>query len=376
MRILIFFMRLIGRLSYPNVLRLGKWLGLLMLRLAKSRREIAARNIALCFPDLDETKQAELLRKNFISTGQGLTETAWVWNNDGERLKEISQIHGLDNLEKAKQSGAGVLLLCFHLTSLEIGGTCLSHSTPLAAMYRQNRNPDFEKLMTEGRQRHVAYMIEREDVRTMLKALKSGETVWYGADQDYGAKHSVFTDFFDIKAATINATSRFAKMTKAKLVPMTHYRDLKTNKIHVRIHREIEGFAEFDELKAAETVNQFLEDYLRGHPADYMWIHRRFKTRPEGEEPLYESQSAIKMRRMIDKHHENILSHAEIIEGSRDRPVKIRMKSGDIMQYFYNPKWYKASPARKYAKQSRFLIKGFYSHPAINAEIVVYRDES
>ena len=375
MRILLFFMRLIGKLSYRSVLRLGKWLGLLMLKLAKSRREIAARNLALCFPELDEKRQAELLRKNFISTGQGLTETAWIWNNDGERLKEVTQVHGLENLEKAKESGSGVLLLCFHLTSLEMGGNCLSHFTPMAAMYRQNRNPDFEKAMTEGREQHVTYMIEREDVRTMLKALKSGETVWYGADQDYGAKHSVFADFFGIKAATINATSRFTKMTKARLVPMTHFRDLKTNQFHIRIHPEIEGYAEFDELKAAETVNLFLEKYLRGHPADYMWIHRRFKTRPEGEEPLYESKSTLKMRRMIDKHHENILANAEILEGSLERPIKIRMKSGDIMQYFYDAKWYQGSPARKFAKKSHYLIKGFYDHPNINAEIVVYRDD-
>ena len=375
MRILLFFMRLIGSLSYPSVLRLGKWLGLLMLRVAKSRREIAARNLELCFPEFDDKKRAELLRKNFISTGQGLTETAWIWNNDGERLKQVSQVHGLENLTNAQQSGTGVLLLCFHLTSLEMGGTSLSNFVPLAAMYRQNRNPDFEKAMTEGRERHVTHMIEREDVRGMLRALKSGQTVWYGADQDYGAKHSVFAEFFGIKAATINATSRFTKMTKAKLVPMTHFRDLKTNQFHVRIHPEIKGFAEFDELTAAQTVNTFLENYLRGHPADYMWLHRRFKTRPEGEEPLYESKSKPKMRRMIDKHHDDILAHAEILEGTREKPVKIRRRSGDIMRYFYNPKWYKTSPAKQFAKETDYHIKGFYDHPTINAEIVVYTDK-
>ncbi|NNJ73036.1 MAG: LpxL/LpxP family Kdo(2)-lipid IV(A) lauroyl/palmitoleoyl acyltransferase [Enterobacterales bacterium] len=375
MRTLLFFMRLIGMLSYPNVLRLGKWIGLLMLRLAKSRRDIAARNLKLCFPELDEKKHKELLRKNFISTGQGLTETAWIWNNDGEKLKQVSQVHGLENLIKAKESGTGVLLLCFHLTSLEMGGNCLSQYISMAAMYRQNRNPDFEKAMTEGRERHVSYMIEREDVRSMLKALKSGEIVWYGADQDYGAKHSVFADFFGIKAATINATSRFTKMTKAKLVPMTHFRDLKTNQFHIRIHPEIEGFSEFDDLKAAETVNKFLENYLRGHPADYMWLHRRFKTRPEGEKPLYKPKTRLKMRRMIDKHYENILSESEILEGTRQRPLKIKMKSGNLLQFFYNPKWYKASPAKKFATQSGVSIKELYTHPKINAEIVRYTIE-
>ena len=210
----------------------------------------------------------------------------------------------------------------------------------------------------------------------MLKALKSGETVWYGADQDYGPKHSVFADFFGIKAATINATSRFTKMTKAKLVPMTHFRDLNTGLFHIRIHPEIEGYSEFDELKAAQTVNKFLEDYLRGHPADYMWLHRRFKTRPEGEPSLYKPKSALKMRRMIAKHHETILETAEILEGTREKPLKIKMKSGDIIQYFYNPKWYQGSPAKKFAQESGRDIRGLYSHPTINAEIVRYADEA
>ena len=372
MRILLFLMRLVGKLSYSSVLRLGRLLGLLMLKLAKSRRDITARNIELCFPELNQQERAELLRKNFISTGQGLAETAWIWNVDGEKLKQVTHVHGLENLEKAKQSGSGVLLLCFHLTSLEMGGNCLSHYTPLAAMYRQSRNPDFEKAMTEGRERHVSYMIEREDVRSMLKALKSGEVVWYGADQDYGAKHCVFADFFGIKAATINATSRFVKMTKAKLVPMTHYRDTKTNQFHIQIHSEIEGFAGFDELKAAETVNQFLENYLRGHPADYMWLHRRFKTRPDGEKALYKPKSDLHMRRMIEKHYVTILNEAEVLQGSREKPLKIKMKTGEIMQYFYNPKWYQASPAKKFAKQSGLDIRELYSHPKINAEIVRY----
>ncbi len=365
-------MRLVGRLSYPNVLRLGKWLGLFMLKVATSRRNIATRNLELCFPELDDAQRQKLLRENFISTGRGLTETAWIWNNDSQRLNEVSQIHGLENLKRAQESGSGILLLCFHLTSLEIGGTSLAHHVPIAAMYRQNRNPDFEKAMTIGRERHVTRMIEREDVRSMLKALKSGEIVWYGADQDYGAKHSVFADFFGIKAATINATSRFTKMTKARLVPMTHYRDLKSNTIHVQIHPEIEGFAEFDELQAAQAVNQFLENYLREHPEDYMWLHRRFKTRPEGEPSLYASRSQLKMRRMIDKHHDEILEQSEILEGTPDKPIKIKRRSGDILQYFYHPKWYLRSPAKAFAKQCDYHVKGFYKHPSIDAEIVVY----
>ena len=247
MKVALFIMSAIGKLPYAWILTLGKWLGLLMLHLAKSRREIAARNLKLCFPEMSDSEHRELLRNNFISTGQGLLETAHVWNVSGERIRPISRLYGDEHLVKAREAGQGVILLGFHLTSLEIGGSCLAHYHPIAGMYRQHRDPDFERVMTEGREQHVTHMIEREDIRSMLKALKNGETVWYAADQDYGPRHSVFAKFFGLDAATIVATSRFAKMTKAKVVPMTHYRDVKNKLVHVKIHPEIENFAEMDE---------------------------------------------------------------------------------------------------------------------------------
>jgi len=376
MRFGLFIMHLVGKLPYPWILRLGKWFGLLMLKTAKSRRDIASRNLAMCFPDLDDKKRQELLRKNFISTGQGLLETAHCWSVDGDTLIKSSMLHGLEHLEKAKQSGKGIILLGFHLTSLELGGNTLAHYSPMAAMYRQHRNPDFERAMTKGREQHVTHMIEREDVRNMLRALKKGETIWYAADQDYGAQHSVFADFFGISAATITATSRFTKMTGARLVPMTHFRDLKTNKFHIRIHPEIENFADLSEQEGAETVNLFLEKYLQGHPADYMWLHRRFKTRPEGEPALYKPKSVLKMRRMLDKHYERFIQGAEVLEGSKQKPIKIRLANETLMQFYYEPKWFKSSEAKTFAKQqdnSGIVIQQLFHYPKINAEIVHYR---
>ena len=382
MKFALFLMRLIGKLPYPWVLKLGKWFGLFMLKVAKQRRDIAARNLALCYPDLNSEQQEELLRKNFISTGQGLLETAYVWNVSGEQLKQHCQVHGDEHLVNAKADGSGVILLAFHLTSLEIGGNSLAHYHPMAAMYRQHRNPDFEQAMTEGREQHVTHMIEREDVRSMLKALKKGETIWYAADQDYGAKHSVFANFFNIPAATITATSRFAKMTKAKVVPMTHFRDLKTNILHIRIHPEISGFAAMDEQQGAETINQFLEQYLRGHPADYMWLHRRFKTRPEGLAPLYKPKSVLKMRRMLNNHYDKFLSGAEVIEGTEQRPVHIKLADDTEMKFFYELSKFKSSPAIRFAKQiqnndsSDIQIKQLFHYPELGAEIAHFTQKN
>ena len=374
-------MSLIGKLPYGAILTLGKWFGLLMLKVAKSRRDIAARNIALCFPELSESEQAELLRKNFISTGQGLLETAHVWNVSGERLKSVAKLYGDEHLIQAKADGSGVILLAFHLTSLELGGNTLAHFHPMAAMYRQHRNPDFESAMTRGREQHVTHMIEREDVRSMLKALKKGETIWYAADQDYGAAHSVFAPFFGIDAATITATTRFAKMTKAKVVPMTHFRDLKTNTFHIRIHPEIEQFATLDEVAAATTINQFLEDYLRGQPADYMWLHRRFKTRPGGEAKLYAPKSILKMRRMLTSHFEKHMSGAEVIEGTPEKPVHIRLSNGSEMKFYYDRRWYQASKVKQLAidwqhsGQQDIEIQQLFHFPELNAEVMQFKEK-
>ena len=168
MKFALLLMKLIGKLPYGAILTLGKWFGLLMLKVAKSRRDIAARNIALCFPELSDSEQTELLRKNFISTGQGLLETAHVWNVSGSRLKTIAQLHGEEHLLNAKQSGSGVIILAFHLTSLELGGNTLANYHPMAAMYRQHRNPDFEAAMT----RKLLKELETRAVSQLVAPLK------------------------------------------------------------------------------------------------------------------------------------------------------------------------------------------------------------
>ncbi|MEL0034836.1 MAG: LpxL/LpxP family Kdo(2)-lipid IV(A) lauroyl/palmitoleoyl acyltransferase [Gammaproteobacteria bacterium] len=382
MKFALLLMKLIGKLPYGAILTLGKWFGLLMLKVAKSRRDIAARNIALCFPELSDSEQTALLRKNFISTGQGLLETAHVWNVSGSRLKTIAQLHGEEHLLNAKESGSGVILLAFHLTSLELGGNTLANYHPMAAMYRQHRNPDFEAAMTHGREQHVTHMIEREDVRNMLRALKKGETIWYAADQDYGAAHSVFAPFFGIDAATITATSRFAKMTKAKVVPMTHYRDLANKKFHIRIYPEIADFASLDELQGAQKINHFLETYLREHPEDYMWLHRRFKTRPEGQAKLYAPKSILKMRRMLDSHYAKFMSGAEVLRGSLEKPEHIRLANGSEMRFYYDRRWYQKSPAKQDALawqnsgQQDMVIQQLFYYPDKNAEVMHFISEN
>ena len=278
------FMRTIALLPLPAIRWLGAALGTLLWPLARERRQITLRNLELCFPALSAQERVALAKQNFRNTASGFLETAKVWFTDTATLGKHVEVEGLTHLQQAVANGKGVLVLGFHLTDLELGGAALAPFCKLAAMYRPHANPVFEHAMRAGRERHFP-LIPRDDVRAMLRWLKSGGCVWYAADQDYGAQHSVFAPFFGIPTATITATSRFAKLSGAAVVPFTHVRTVRG--IKLILHPPLTAIPSGDDAADAESANAFLEQWLRSHPADYLWLHRRFKTRPAGAESLY-----------------------------------------------------------------------------------------
>ena len=278
------FMRAVALLPLPAIRALGAALGSLLWPLARERRQITLRNLELCFPALTAHERVALAKQNFRNTATGFLETAKVWFTDTATLGKRVEVEGLAHLQQAAANGKGVLVLGFHLTDLELGGAALAPFCKLAAMYRPHANPVFEQAMRAGRERHFP-LIPRDDVRAMLRWLKSGGCVWYAADQDYGAQHSVFAPFFGIPTATITATSRFAKLSGATVVPFTHVRTARG--IKLILHPPLSTIPSGDEAADAATANAFLEQWLREHPADYLWLHRRFKSRPAGAEPLY-----------------------------------------------------------------------------------------
>lgn len=281
-------MRVLALLPLRVLRWLGAGLGTVLWPLARERRLITLRNLELCFPEKSEAERMQLAKQNFRNTAIGFMETAKIWYTAPERIKRWVEVEGLEHLQAASARGKGVLVLGFHLTDLELGAVAVAHFTKLAGMYRPHADPVFEAAMRRGRERHFP-MIPRDDVRGMLRWLKSGGSVWYAADQDYGAQHSVFAPFFGIPAATITATSRFAKLSGAPVVPLTHVRT--ATGIKLFLHPPLTTIPSGDELADTTTANQFLETWLRQHPADYLWLHRRFKTRPAGVESRYPART-------------------------------------------------------------------------------------
>ncbi|MDY0250345.1 MAG: lipid A biosynthesis lauroyl acyltransferase [Pseudomonas sp.] len=280
---------LITQLPYKVLLGLGRGLGALMLRVASSRRHIVTRNIELCFPQLTDNEREDLVRENFAAMGIAFFEMAMSWWWPKKRLSKLLQVQGLEHLEKAQAQGQGVILMAIHFTTLEIGAALLGQRHTIDGMYRAHKNPVFDYVQRRGRERHNvdAQAIEREDVRGMLKVLRQGRAIWYAPDQDYGPKQSVFVPLFGVPAATVTATSKFAKLGRAQVIPMMQTRLANGCGYLIKIEAPLPDFPGDTDEQDCVRINQWIERAIGAQPEQYLWAHRRFKTRPEGEAKLY-----------------------------------------------------------------------------------------
>ena len=280
-------LRLTVLLPFPWLLRLGAALGDLLYLALPARRRIAATNLRLCFPELDEAQRHTLLRRNFRATGMSLFETGLSWWGHPRRLRRLYHIQGLEHVQQALQRGHGVILLSAHLTCLEIGGRLLSLQQPFQVMYKQQRNPLFEAVMKQARVAHYQRAIQRHDVRAMIRSLKENVACWYAPDQDFGRKNALFAPFFGVPAATVTATSRFARLSGAAGVPFFPRRRSDGSGYELTLLPPLEGFGQGDDYHDTERLNRLIEAQVRKAPEQYLWLHRRFGTRPEGEPGLY-----------------------------------------------------------------------------------------
>lgn len=283
---------LVTQLPYRALLTIGRLLGAGMYRVAGERRRIAARNLELCFPEKSAKERKQLLKENFASTGIAFFEMAMSWWWSRQRLARLAHVEGLEHLKQAQLDGKGVILMALHFTTLEIGAALLGQKHTIDGMYREHGNPLFDFIQRRGRERHNldSLAVEREDVRGMLKLLRAGRAIWYAPDQDYGAKQSIFVPLFGIQAATVTATSKFARLGKALVVPFTQERLADGSGYRLVIHPPLTDFpGESDEVDCLR-INQWVEASVCECPEQYLWTHRRFKSRPPGEAKLYEKR--------------------------------------------------------------------------------------
>lgn len=276
------------RLPFAWQLAVGRLLGRILLGLARNRREIARTNLALCFPEFTADKRRQLLQAHFASLGIALVETALSWWGSDRRLRPLAHLAGLEHLEAALHQGRGAILLSAHFTTLEIGGRLLALHAPFHVLYRDHKNPVIETLQRRARRRSFEKAIPRGDLRAMLASLKQNRPVWYAPDQDFGRTNSVFVPFFGIPAATLTATSRLARLSGAPVVPFFQRRLPGTRGYELTLLPALEDFPGDDINQDTRRLMALIETRVRQQPDQYLWVHRRFKTRPPGEPPLYE----------------------------------------------------------------------------------------
>ena len=275
----------LARLPWPLQLRLGRGLGFLLSALLRSRRRVAARNIELCFPELDAGARARLLQQSFTALGIGVFEFIRAWWGSIDPLRGKTRIEGVEILQRLMADGRGVLLVSGHFMTLELCGRLLCDHAPLAGMYRAHDHRWMEYEVLRGRLHYASAMFTRDELRGAIRHLKAGGILWYAPDQDMRGKDSVWAPFFGIPAASITATHQLARLSGAAVVPFFHRRD--QDGYVLRIEPPLDPFPSADAEADTARVNAQIEAMVREAPEQYLWVHKRFKRRPDGTPSLY-----------------------------------------------------------------------------------------
>lgn len=279
-------LRLFALLPYGLVARFGSGAGSLLHRLPSSRKRVVMTNLRLCFPGRTENEYTDLARDHFRHVIRSYVERGIQWYGSARALSRLVQIEsGIDLLDK---DAPPTLFMGFHFVGIEAGCMLYSMSYPIAALYMHMSSQRLEKVAKEQRGRFGAQMISRSSsARRIVKLLRSGTPVMLAADMDHGVENSVFVPFFGIAACTLTSVSRLAKLGGARVVPfitevLPDYRGYK-----LTIFEPMKGFPSDNETDDARSMNAFLESQVLRFPEQYYWVHRRFKSRPDGAAGVY-----------------------------------------------------------------------------------------
>ncbi|TAN04400.1 MAG: LpxL/LpxP family Kdo(2)-lipid IV(A) lauroyl/palmitoleoyl acyltransferase [Rhodanobacteraceae bacterium] len=281
------FIRAVVWLPVRWILALGAAFSAAASPLLRTRRHVIARNLEVCFPELDATRRDALRREATREMGRMLGEFALGWFASDRKLAKLDvRIEGLEYLEAARAEGRGVLLVGGHFSHLELCARLISRRIRIAGMYRRMDSAVFEYMVLRARLAYADAMFDKDQLRATVKYLKRGGTVWYAPDQDMRGKDCVFAPFFGIPASTITATHHLARLSGAAVMPFFHRRT-KNGEYALRLEAPLEDFPSNDVVADTARINGVIERMVREAPAQYLWAHKRFKTRPAGMAPVY-----------------------------------------------------------------------------------------
>ncbi len=292
-RLLLAFIWLLHWLPLPVMAALGNGVGRLLYTLAGSRRKVALRNLELCFPDKPAAEREALAREHFKWLTRSILERSLLWYASEARIKRLIQIEGDVHLAEREmgEGGRPVMWLCPHFVGLDVAGAAilLCQKRPGASIYQAQSNPIMDAAMKRGRLRFGdAEIFPRSDsVKPLFRAVKQGRGFFNLPDMDFGEKDAAFVPFFGVPAATLLAPSRLAKTLNMVVQPVIA--ELLPGGRGYRVHfmDPLPDFPTDDALADTLALNRWIESQIARWPTQYLWVHKRFKTRPPGEPSLY-----------------------------------------------------------------------------------------
>jgi Kdo2-lipid IVA lauroyltransferase/acyltransferase len=286
-RIAIFFMWLLHFLPFRVLVALGNGLGWVGYKLARERRRVADINLRLCFPQMSAEARADLVRRHFMMFGRGLVERVILWWSSADRINRLIRVRGEEHLNAVR--GRPSILLMPHFVGMDVGGQWIAQRIDSVSMYSLQKNAYINKLLLakRGRFGHQALYSRQEGLRPVIKAMRENRPLYYLPDQDQGVRDGAFIPFFGVPAATMTSVPRLARMTGATVVPAITRLLPGGEGYELTFYPPWDDFPSGDEIADARRMNAFIEERVLEMPEQYFWVHKRFKTRPEGEPKFY-----------------------------------------------------------------------------------------
>lgn len=285
-RLVFAFMYVVQFLPLRAIAQIGNAVGSIFFWMIPERRMVTRVNLGKCFPGMPPQAREKLARAHFRAFCRSFVERALLWWAPRERIRSLVRLEGLENLTSAAKAGP-VIVFAPHFVGLDAALSRLSLEFPVAMMYSRQKDPLFERLLYRGRTRFGGQMFPRQaGVKAGLAAIKAGAIYYYLPDLDYGPKRSIFVPFFGVPAATVTGLSYISRSSGAAVVPCVT-RMLPGGGYVATFHAPWTDFPGGDDAADARRMLAFIEERVLEMPEQYFWLHKRFKTRPEGEKRFY-----------------------------------------------------------------------------------------
>jgi KDO2-lipid IV(A) lauroyltransferase len=284
--LLVALLRSLSLLPYQCVARLGNVLGAALYALPGRRKHIVLVNLRLCFPEKSVREYDELAREHFRHVVRSYLERGIQWFGSAQRISSIVQVESAIDLED--RNAPPTIFMGFHFVGIEIGCIFYSLKMPAASLYTHMSNTRLCELARRQRGRFGAEMIERStSARKIVRLLHEGKPVMLAADMDHGTENSVFVPFFGVPACTLTSVSRLARMGRARVVPFITEVLPDFKGYRLKVFAPLSDFPSESDSNDARRMNAFLETQILKLPAQYYWVHRCFKHRPQGMPAVY-----------------------------------------------------------------------------------------